>query len=95
MEYSILRFCKGDMKQWKYWDVAEVYQSKRKSSNAGLGYEDAKNCYESMMQFFRSQNFQIILATPPGKIETIGEYVDTILVTYRSGYSSIVEEYYI
>ena len=47
----------------------------------------------SMMQFFRSQNFQIILATPPAKIETIGEYVDTILVTYRNGYSSIVEEY--
>lgn len=47
----------------------------------------------SMMQFFRSQNFQIILATPPAKIETIGEYVDTVLVTYRKGYSSIVEEY--
>jgi uncharacterized protein YPO0396 len=47
----------------------------------------------SMMQFFRSQNFQIILATPPAKIETIGEYVDTILVTYRNGYSSIVEVY--
>lgn len=47
----------------------------------------------SMMQFFSSQNFQIILATPPAKIETIGEYVDTILVTYRNGYSSIVEEY--
>lgn len=46
-----------------------------------------------MMQFFRSQNFQIILATPPAKIETIGEYVDTVLVTYRSGYSSVVEEY--
>lgn len=48
---------------------------------------------ESMMQFFCSQNFQIILATPPAKIETIGEYVDTVLVTYRNGYSSIVEEY--
>ena len=47
----------------------------------------------SMMQFFRSQNSQIILPTPPAKIETIGEYVDTILVTYRNGYSSIVEEY--
>ena len=49
----------------------------------------------SMMQFFRSQNFQIILATPPAKIETIGEYVETILITYRNGYSSIVEEYYL
>lgn len=48
---------------------------------------------ENMMKFLRSQNFQIILATPPAKIETIGEYVDTVLVTYRNGYSSIVEGY--
>lgn len=48
---------------------------------------------ENMMKFLRSQNFQIILATPPAKIETIGEYVDTVLVAYRNGYSSIVEEY--
>ena len=48
---------------------------------------------ENMMKFLRSQNFQIILVTPPAKIETIGEYVDTVLVTYRNGYSSIVEEY--
>ena len=48
---------------------------------------------ENMMKFLRSQNFQIILATPPAKIETIGEYVDTVLVIYRNGYSSIVEEY--
>ena len=48
---------------------------------------------ENMMKFLRSQNFQIILATLPAKIETIGEYVDTVLVTYRNGYSSIVEEY--
>ena len=34
-----------------------------------------------------------ILATPPAKIETIGEYVDTVLVTYRNGYSTIAEEY--
>lgn len=47
----------------------------------------------SMMQFFRSQNFQIILATPPAKMEVIGEYVDTILMAYRDGYSSIIEEY--
>lgn len=47
----------------------------------------------SMMRFFTTQNFQIILATPPAKIEVIGEYVDTILMTYREGYSSIVEEY--
>lgn len=46
-----------------------------------------------MMQFFRSQNFQIILATPPSKMEVIGEYVDTILLAYRDGYSSTVEEY--
>ncbi len=48
---------------------------------------------ENMMKFLCSQNFQIILATPPAKIETIGEYVDTVLLTYREGYSSVVEEY--
>lgn len=48
---------------------------------------------ESMMQFFHSQNFQIILATPPAKMEIIGEYVDTVLMTYRDGYSSTVEEF--
>ncbi len=48
---------------------------------------------ESMMSFFRNQNFQIILATPPAKMEVVGEYVDTILVAYREGYSSTVEEY--
>ena len=48
---------------------------------------------ETMMQFFRSQNFQIILATPPAKMEIIGEYVDTVLMTYRDGYSSTVEEF--
>ncbi len=47
----------------------------------------------SMMQFFRSRNFQIILATPPAKMEVIGEYVDTILMAYRDGYASIIEEY--
>ena len=41
------------------------------------------------------QNFQIILATPPSKMEVIGEYVDTVLMTYRDGYSSIVEEFII
>lgn len=48
-----------------------------------------------MMQFFKTQNFQIILATPPSKMEVIGEYVDTVLMTYRDGYSSIVEEFII
>ncbi|ETT45440.1 MULTISPECIES: ATP-binding protein [Paenibacillus] len=47
----------------------------------------------SMMDFFNSQNFQIILATPPSKIEIIGEKVDTILMAMRDGTTSIVEEY--
>lgn len=51
------------------------------------------NRIESMMDFFNSQNFQIILATPPAKIEIIGEHVDTILLAIRDGSSSIIEEY--
>ncbi len=48
---------------------------------------------EAMMDFFNSQNLQIILATPPPKMEVIGEKVDTILVAIREGNSSIIEEY--
>ena len=48
---------------------------------------------KSMMEFFRGLNLQIILATPPQKIEVIGEHVDTILTAIRVGEGSIVEEY--
>lgn len=48
---------------------------------------------ESMMKFFNSMGFQIILGTPPGKIEIIGEYVDEVLMAYRAGDHSITEEY--
>lgn len=51
------------------------------------------NRIASMMDFFNSQNFQIILATPPSKMEVIGEKVDTILMAMREGNHSIVEVY--
>ena len=51
------------------------------------------NRISAMMDFLNSQNFQIILATPPSKIEVIGEKVNTILVAMREGTASIVEEY--
>jgi hypothetical protein len=40
-----------------------------------------------------SQDFQIIIAVPPNKMEYIGEKVDTILTTIRVGQSAIVERY--
>ena len=51
------------------------------------------NRISAMMDFFNSQNLQIILATPPAKIEVIGEKVDTILIAMREGTTSIIEEY--
>ncbi|KAF5046657.1 putative exonuclease SbcCD, C subunit [anaerobic digester metagenome] len=51
------------------------------------------NRISSMMDFLNSQNFQIILATPPAKLEVIGEKVDTILMAMREGTNSILEEY--
>ncbi len=48
---------------------------------------------QSMMQFFKEQGFQIILATPPGKMEIIGEHVDTILIAYREGHQTTIDEY--
>lgn len=47
----------------------------------------------SMMKFFKDQKFQVILATPPAKMEIIGEYVDDIFVVYREGYKSFIEAY--
>ncbi|MBR2800965.1 MAG: AAA family ATPase [Erysipelotrichaceae bacterium] len=48
----------------------------------------------SMMQFLKSQNFQVILAAPPARMEIIGEYVDSIYLTIRHGNTSVVEEYF-
>lgn len=48
---------------------------------------------QSMMDFFNGLGLQVIMATPPGKIEIIGEKVDTVLAAIRVGQSSIVEEY--
>lgn len=47
----------------------------------------------SMMEFFNSLDLQVILATPPAKIEVIGEKVNTILTAIRVGTKSIIEEY--
>ena len=38
-------------------------------------------------------NLQVIMATPPSKIEIIGEQVGCILTAIRDGNRSIVEEY--
>ncbi len=48
---------------------------------------------KAMMDFFNSLDLQVILATPPAKIEIIGEQVGTILTAIRAGRASIVEEY--
>lgn len=47
----------------------------------------------SMMDFFNGLDLQVIMATPPAKIEIIGEKVDTVLTAIRVGQNSIVEEY--
>jgi len=51
------------------------------------------NRISAMMDFLNRHEFQIILATPPAKIEVIGEKVDTILMAMREGQTSIIEEY--
>ncbi|MDE6749925.1 MAG: cell division protein MukB [Lachnospiraceae bacterium] len=48
---------------------------------------------QSMMEFFNGLGLQVILATPPAKIEVIGEQVGTVLTAIRVGSNSIVEEY--
>ena len=48
---------------------------------------------ESMMNLLCSMNLQVILAAPSAKIEIIGPYVNSVLVVYREGYESVVEEH--
>ncbi len=47
----------------------------------------------SMMEFFKSLELQVLLATPPAKMDVIGEHVDTILLAERQGTSSVVERF--
>ncbi len=47
----------------------------------------------SVFSFFKTMNFQILLATPPEKMETIGESVETINFVHRSGTSATVIPY--
>ncbi len=51
------------------------------------------NRISAMMDFLNQQDFQVILATPPSKLEVIGEKVDTILMAMREGSTSIIETY--
>lgn len=48
---------------------------------------------KSMLEFMNGLGLQVIMATPPAKIEVIGEYVGCILTAIRDGSRSIVEEY--
>ena len=50
---------------------------------------------ESMMFFLKSQDFQLILAAPPARMEVIGEHVDSIYLTIHKGNTSTVEEYFL
>ena len=48
---------------------------------------------KSMLEFMNGLHLQVIMATPPSKIEIIGEQVGCILTAIRDGNRSIVEEY--
>ncbi len=39
---------------------------------------------ESMIHFFKSRNFQIILAVPTSRLELIDEQVDNIVTVYNN-----------
>ncbi len=47
----------------------------------------------AMIDFLLDQKFQIILATPPEKIEVIGEKMDTIVLPIRKGSKAVITKY--
>ena len=49
---------------------------------------------ESMLNFFKAQNLQIILAAPTSRLELIGEQADNIIMIYTDGaHNSFAEEF--
>ena len=48
---------------------------------------------KSMLEFMNDLKLQVIMATPPQKIEVIGEHVGSVLTAIREGNRSIIEEY--
>lgn len=47
----------------------------------------------AMMEFFKNLDLQVIIASPPQKIEAIAPYVNTTLLAMKIGNISIIEEY--
>lgn len=49
---------------------------------------------ESMLNFFKAQDFQIILAAPTSRLELIGEQADNIIIIYTDGeHNSFAEKF--
>jgi len=51
------------------------------------------NKIKATMQYFNTQNYQLLIANPIEKQEVIGEYMDSVLLTIRKGYAVTVVEY--
>lgn len=49
---------------------------------------------ENMLNFFKLQNLQVILAVPTSRLEIIGEQADNIIMIYTDGqHNSFSEEF--
>ena len=49
---------------------------------------------KSMLEFFKTQNFQVILAAPTSRLELIGEQTDNIIMIYSdTDHNSFAEEF--
>ena len=47
----------------------------------------------AMMKFFNKLEIQVIIASPPQKIEAIAPYVNTTLLAMRIDKNSVIEEH--
>lgn len=94
----------GETQTPYYVAIAASFIQLYRSSNLGdsigiILFDEAfdkmdENRIESMMEFLNKLDLQVILASPPQKIETIGPFVDTNLVVYRDGNISYVEAFH-
>lgn len=77
----------------------QLYNSIQNDSIGLILFDEAfdkmdENRIESMMIFLSKLNLQIILASPPQKIESIAQFVNTTLIVNRDNNLAFVEEFH-
>ena len=80
---EVLEYCKGDIKTWKYWDVATVYQQKRKEM-----ITDYETCKEKLKNTLLEATRKRMIADVPLGSFLSGGYDSSLITAMAQSISS-------